>query len=65
MRRQRTLPGTWAIEDVQLLRSLALQGLPVELIASQLGRSASAIKNKAGMHGIPLQSKRQNTRRTG
>jgi hypothetical protein len=47
--------ASWAIEDIRLLRALAMQGVPIEAIAAQLGRTPSAVKNKAGMHGISLQ----------
>jgi hypothetical protein len=36
------------------LRKLALARLPVAKIAQALGRSESAIRNKAGMQGISL-----------
>ncbi|WP_161811870.1 hypothetical protein [Steroidobacter agaridevorans] len=44
----------WSSEELGLLRSLASRGVPVSSIASTLRRSESSIKNKAGMHGIPL-----------
>jgi hypothetical protein len=46
--------ASWSIEDVRLLRTLAMQGVPVEAIAATLGRTPSAIRNKAGMHGISV-----------
>jgi hypothetical protein len=39
---------------VRLLRELALAEFPVAQIAAALGRTESAIRNKAGMHGISL-----------
>jgi hypothetical protein len=47
-------PDVWTIESLRLLRELALARLPVAKIAAALGRSESAIRNKAGMHGISL-----------
>jgi len=49
----------WTIEDVRLLRTLAMQGVPVEAIAAALGRTTSAIRNKAGMHGISVRGPRR------
>jgi hypothetical protein len=52
----RTTSGSsWSVADIRLLRELAQQGLPLDSIARVLGRTQSAIKNKAGMHGISLQ----------
>jgi hypothetical protein len=65
IRRSRGLPAGWAIADIQLMRTLATQGLTVNAIAHALGRTESAVRNKAQMHGISLQSRRQGTRRTG
>jgi hypothetical protein len=65
IKRSRGLPPGWAIADIQLLRNLSMQGLTVGAIANALGRTESAVRNKAQMHGISLQSKRLGTRRTG
>jgi len=46
----------WSNAQIRLLRELALQGLPVSAIAAQLRRSESAIRNKAGLHGISLRA---------
>lgn len=46
----------WSTAQIRLLRELALQGLPVSAIAARLRRSESAIRNKAGLHGISLRS---------
>ncbi|HKU14109.1 MAG TPA: hypothetical protein VJQ52_06910 [Steroidobacteraceae bacterium] len=46
----------WSTDDVRALRELSLQGLPVTTIARRLGRSESAIRNKAAMHGVPVRS---------
>ena len=54
--RLRTSPQTnlWSREALRELRKLAELGLPVELIAAKLGRTPSAIRNKAGLQGISL-----------
>jgi hypothetical protein len=44
----------WSTADIRRLRELAEQGMPVPTIAATLRRSESAIRNKAGMHGISL-----------
>ena len=46
--------NTWSIEEVRLLRQLAVDGAPLETIAVTLRRTRSAIRNKATMHGISL-----------
>jgi hypothetical protein len=46
--------AAWTVEDVRRLRELADQGMSPRIIATQLNRSESSIKNKAGMHGISL-----------
>lgn len=53
-----------------MLKSLAQTGAPIDEIARTLKRSASAIRNKAGMHGISLATARldngqQNRRAVG
>jgi hypothetical protein len=45
----------WSTDDIRRLREFAEQGLPLNLISTTLRRSESAIRNKAGMHGISLQ----------
>ena len=47
--------SSWSVADIRLLRELAQQGLPPSSIARALGRTQSAVRNKAGMHGISLQ----------
>lgn len=44
----------WSREEVGRLRELAASGTPVQLISSILRRTESAVRNKAGMHGISL-----------
>ncbi|GFE85927.1 hypothetical protein GCM10011488_08810 [Steroidobacter agaridevorans] len=44
----------WTADALRRLRELAAIGAPVSDIASALGRSESAIRNKAGLHGISL-----------
>jgi hypothetical protein len=46
----------WTADAVRRLRELAAGGAPVSAIASALGRSESAIRNKAGLHGISVMS---------
>jgi hypothetical protein len=46
----------WSSAQIRRLRELALQGFTVSAIAAHLRRSESAIRNKAGMHGISLRS---------
>lgn len=51
----------WSIEDIRRLRELAAQGVPLRSIAATLRRSESAIRNKAGMHGISIQTNETNS----
>ena len=44
----------WSQEEIRRLRELAARGLRVSDIAARLGRSESAIRNKAGLHGVSL-----------
>jgi hypothetical protein len=46
--------NTWTMEDIRLLRQLAIEGASLETIAVTLRRTRSAIRNKATMHGISL-----------
>jgi hypothetical protein len=48
-------PNAWATADVRRLRELAEQGISPEQAAKLLRRSESAIRNKAGLHGISFQ----------
>lgn len=48
--------NSWSSSQIRQLRDLALQGFTVGAIAAHLRRSESAIRNKAGMHGISLRS---------
>lgn len=56
---RRTVQAGWTIADIQRLRTLAGQGVAPSVIANVLGRTTSAVKNKAGMHGISLQARSQ------
>ena len=47
-------PNAWSAEALRRLRELAQSGATVAMIAAALDRSESAIRNKAGMHGISL-----------
>jgi len=42
------------------MRQLAMAGVPLQTIATRLGRSPSAIRNKATMHGIALRTRARN-----
>ncbi len=54
-RRFRSRPAnTWSREELGRLRELAASGTPVPLISHALRRTESAVRNKAGMHGISL-----------
>jgi hypothetical protein len=46
--------ASWSKDDVQRLRLLAQAGASIDAISQALQRSASAIRNKAGLHGISL-----------
>ena len=65
MRRSTFLPSaatSWSKDELQLLRTLAQTGTSIDVIAKTLKRSASAIRNKAGMHGISLAGPRADVR---
>lgn len=49
----------WSMEDLRRLRELASSGTPVNVIATALRRTPSAVRNKAGMQGISLRLQRQ------
>lgn len=44
----------WSSQDLRLLRDLTSTGTPVDAIAATLHRTTSAVRNKAGMHGISI-----------
>ena len=44
----------WSSAELKQLRELTDAGTGVEIIAAQLRRSVSAVRNKAGMHGFSL-----------
>ena len=48
----------WSTAEIRELRELAAAGATVSEIATRLRRSESAIRNKAGMHGIPVRAVR-------
>ena len=48
--------ASWSKDDLQRLRALAQSGASIDTIAVELKRSASAVRNKAGLHGISLAS---------
>lgn len=61
---KRRAPGVrpWTNREIRLLRELALRGDSICAIAEQLRRSESAIRNKAGLHGISLRSSAEPSR---
>jgi hypothetical protein len=48
----------WSPEELRLLRELAVMGTPLNVIAAALRRTASSVRNKAGMQGISLRPRR-------
>jgi hypothetical protein len=57
MKRTTFLPSaapSWSKDELCQLRSMAQAGASVDAIATSLKRSISAIRNKAGLHGISL-----------
>jgi len=48
--------NSWSSDQIRTLRRLAGEGLPAKQIAMAMKRTESAIRNKAGMHGISLKS---------
>lgn len=47
----------WSATEIQRLREMSALGRSVDDIATALKRSASSIRNKAGMHGIAVRAK--------
>ncbi len=45
---------TWSADEVRTMRELAQQGLPLTSIAKVLGRTESAVRNKATLHGVTV-----------
>jgi hypothetical protein len=44
----------WSAEELRLLRHLAEDGVPLQIIAARLRRSSSSVRNKATMQGISI-----------
>jgi hypothetical protein len=44
----------WSSAELKQLRELTDARIPVEIIATRLKRSVSAVRNKACMHGFSL-----------
>ena len=44
----------WSSAELKQLRELTDAGIGIEIIASRLKRTVSAVRNKAGMHGFSL-----------
>jgi hypothetical protein len=51
---RRSRRNDWSIEDLRRLRELAAMGTPLNAIAATLRRTASSVRNKAGMQGISI-----------
>ena len=49
----------WSSAELKQLREMSDAGVGVEIIAAQLRRTVSAVRNKAGMHGYSLAATRQ------
>jgi hypothetical protein len=49
----------WSSSEIRQLRELADAGLPTHVIAARLERTVSAVKNKAGFHGISVRSAKE------
>jgi hypothetical protein len=47
---------SWSSEEIRRLRELAEDGVGVDVISTILRKTPSAIRNKAGMHGISLKA---------
>lgn len=47
---------TWSRDEIRQLRELADAGIPTHVIATRLRRTVSAVKNKAGLHGISVRN---------
>lgn len=46
----------WSRDEIRELRELADAGVPTHIIAVRLRRTVSAVKNKAGIHGISVKN---------
>jgi hypothetical protein len=57
-RRRASRGNEWSSADLRFLRELASTGKPLDAIAATLRRTAAAVRNKAGMHGISLKTRR-------
>ncbi|HEY6641837.1 hypothetical protein [Povalibacter sp.] len=55
--RRKVTDNVWSTDAVRKLRELAEAGAATEVIAAHLGRTPSAIRNKAGLHGISLRKR--------
>ena len=63
MRHPRIMQKQWSLDEVQRLRELARQQLPLIVIARKLGKSPSAVASKAVRERISLAQK-SNTLKT-
>jgi hypothetical protein len=55
-RSTRATVRTWSSTEIRALRELADAGMPMQFIALKLNRTVSAVRNKAGIHGISVYS---------
>jgi hypothetical protein len=55
-RSSRTMLRAWSRTEIRELRQLADAGMPMQVIAAKLNRTVSAVRNKAGIHGISVYS---------
>jgi hypothetical protein len=55
---RRSRRNEWSSEELRRLRELAATGTPLNAIAAALRRTASSVRNKAGMQGISLRLRR-------
>jgi len=54
----------WSSAELKQLRELTDAGMSIEIIASRLKRTVSAVRNKAGMHGLSLAAARSEQSRS-
>lgn len=50
--------ASWSDDELQMLKALAVAGASIDAIARTLNRTPSAVRNKAGLHGISLSGSR-------
>lgn len=50
--------ASWSTEELQMLKEMAAAGASIDELARKLNRTPSAVRNKAGLHGISLSRSR-------